>query len=215
MLLDGLPYRHFRDIHADVPWSFETWSAGGEERSAQNHYACMSLSDIARLDVGAHAARDANLWFWVTGPFLAKGAHVPIMRAWGFEPVAVGFVWLKLNASWHPRWLCYIEEAMWFMGLGHTTRQNAEYVILGRRGDPQRRSKAVRQIIAAPLREHSRKPDEVYQRIEQYSEGPYLDLFGRQSRKNWEVRGMEATKFDVNEGQRNWATGAEMVTDQS
>lgn len=194
-LLAGLPYRHFGVIHADVPWRFDAYSKAGEERSAQSHYGCMSLQDIARLNVEAHAAEDCHLFFWVTGPFLAVGAHIPIMRAWGFEPTAMAFVWVKLNQKWHPRWLTYIDDAMWFMGMGHTTRQNAEYVILGRKGDPKRLSKSVRQIICEPLREHSRKPDVVYRRIEQYGVGPYLDLFGRQGREGWTVRGNESDKF--------------------
>jgi N6-adenosine-specific RNA methylase IME4 len=35
-----------------------------------------------------------------------------------------------------------------------------------------------------PQREHSRKPDELYHRIECYvgGEGPFLELFARQSR---------------------------------
>lgn len=194
-LLTDLPYRHFTVIHADVPWAFQSYSEAGEERSAQTHYACMSLADIAKLDVGAHAAEDCHLFFWVTGPMLSIGAHIPIMRAWGFEPTAMAFVWVKLNGKWHRNWLTYIEDAMWFMGMGHTTRQNAEYVILGRRGDPARIARDVKQIICEPLREHSRKPDQVYQCIERYAEGPYLDLFGREQRAGWTVRGNECHKF--------------------
>lgn len=190
-----LPYRHFRVIHADVPWRFDSYSEAGEERSAQNHYGCLSLQNLARMNIAAHAAEDCHLFFWVTGPFLATGQHIPIMRSWGFEPTAMAFVWLKLNQDWHPQWPTYMEDAMFFMGLGHTTRQNAEYVILGRRGSPKRLAKDVRQIICAPLREHSRKPDVVYERIQRYAEGPYLDLFGRQGREGWTVWGNEASKF--------------------
>ena len=195
-LLAGLPYHHYAVGHADVPWQYLTYSENGLERSAESHYQCMSLRDIAMLDVGAHMRRDSYLFFWVTGPHLVIGSHIPIMRAWGFEPVAMAFVWVKLNRDWHPRWLGYMEDAMFFMGMGHTTRQNAEYVILGRRGDPpERLSKSIRQIILRPVREHSRKPDVVYDRIQQYANGPYLDLFGRQRRAGWEVRGNEADKF--------------------
>lgn len=56
-------------IHADIPWRFESYSEAGEERSAQRHYDCMSLRDMARLNVEAHAAEDCHLFFWVTGPF--------------------------------------------------------------------------------------------------------------------------------------------------
>jgi N6-adenosine-specific RNA methylase IME4 len=172
-------------------------TAAGEARAPERHYNTMSLRDIARLDVVSHAAEDSYLFFWVTGPFLAAGAHVPIMRGWGFEPVSLAFVWMKLNRDWHPRWLTYIESAMWFTGMWYTTRQNAEFVVLGRRGDPPPRlKKNIHQIICAPVREHSRKPDLVYERIEAYADGPYLELFGRQSRPGWTVLGDERDKFD-------------------
>lgn len=196
-LLAGLPCNHFAVAHADVPWAFKAYSDLGLERAPEAHYSTMSVMDIARFDVGAHMRRDSYLFFWVTGPHIAIGSHIPIMKSWGFEPVAIAFVWVKLNANWHPRWLGYVEDAMWFMGLGHTTRQNAEYVVLGRRGSPpERLSKSIHQIIAQPRREHSRKPDEVYKRIEQYADGPYLDLFGREQREKWTVRGNESDKFN-------------------
>ena len=185
-MLSHLPDRHFACIHADVPWQFAAWSKAGEQRSAQQHYSCMSFADISRLPVLRHAAPDCHLFFWVTGPMLVIGAQLRIMRAWGFEPTSMAFVWVKQNRK----------NPDPFMGLGHTTRQNAEYCLLGRRGSPERLSKSVRQIIMSPVREHSRKPDEVYSRIEKYCAGPRLDLFGRQSRAGWTVVGDEKEKFD-------------------
>ena len=196
MLLHGLRYRHFACIHADVPSQFDTWTEAGEVRSANSHYECMADHEIAHLPVLAYAARDCHLFYWTTGPLLAVGRHLPIMRAWGFEPVAIAFVWIKTLKSIHPQWVGYIDDAIFHMGLGHTTRQNAECCVLGRKGSPERLSKGVRQVIVSPLREHSRKPDEVYDRIETYCRGPRLDLFGRCSRDGWTVRGNEATKFD-------------------
>lgn len=55
--------------------------------------------------------------------------------------------------------------------------------------DPAR---AVRQVIEAPRREHSRKPDETFPRIEALYGGPYLELFARQQRAGWTVWGDEA-----------------------
>jgi hypothetical protein len=46
------------------------------------------------------------------------------------------------------------------VGLGLTTRKNAEFCLLGRRGNAHRNAKDVREIILSPVREHSRKPDE-------------------------------------------------------
>jgi N6-adenosine-specific RNA methylase IME4 len=68
---------------------------------------------------------------------------------------------------------------------------------LGRRGRPERLAKDVFEIILAPRREHSRKPDEVYRRIERYCAGPRLELFARESRPGWTAWGNETTRFDA------------------
>jgi N6-adenosine-specific RNA methylase IME4 len=81
------------------------------------------------------------------------------------------------------------------MGGGYGTRHNIEVCWLGRSGHPQRKSKAVRELIVAPVREHSRKPDEVYRRIEMLCDGPYLELFARQQWPGWSCVGDEAKKF--------------------
>lgn len=81
------------------------------------------------------------------------------------------------------------------MGGGYGTRKNAEICWLGRRGNPKRRSRDVRELIVAPRREHSRKPDEQYGRIERLCAGPYLELFARQQRPGWIALGDEVNKF--------------------
>jgi N6-adenosine-specific RNA methylase IME4 len=44
-------------------------------------------------------------------------------------------------------------------------------------------------------REHSRKPDEVYELIEQCSPGPYLELFARGEREGWEQWGNQVENY--------------------
>ena len=155
----------------------------------------MSLSEIAALSVAEYAAKDARLWFWITGPFLAAGAHIAIMRAWGFEPAAVAFVWVKPGEN-HFGFKRWVGQGLFPMGTGYTTRQNAEYVILGNRGAPRsRKSKQVRQILIEPAREHSRKPDQFYESVERYADGPYLELFARKKRPGWTCRGNEVGRF--------------------
>ena len=63
--------------------------------------------------------------------------------------------------------------------------------LLATKGKPKRISKSVRQLIHAPRREHSRKPDEVYDRIEQLLDGTYVELFARRERKGWDSWGNE------------------------
>jgi N6-adenosine-specific RNA methylase IME4 len=54
----------------------------------------------------------------------------------------------------------------------------------------------VKRLVIAPRREHSRKPDEIYDRIESLMEGPYLELFARRSRFGWQSVGDQAELFD-------------------
>ena len=72
---------------------------------------------------------------------------------------------------------------------GHTVRHQPEIVLLARRGNCRRRRKDVRELILALRREHSRKPDEFYRRVEAYSCGPYVDLFARERRPGWDAFG--------------------------
>ena len=46
-------------------------------------------------------------------------------------------------------------------------------------------------LLATRKREHSRKPDEIYDIIEACSPGPYLELFARFPRKAWAQWGNE------------------------
>jgi hypothetical protein len=90
----------------------------------------------------------------------------------------------------------FIQRSDLFMGGGLTTRKNCEFVILGKRGRPERLATDVREVILSRVREPSRKPDEAYSRIERYCTGPRLELFARESRANWTSWGDEAAKFD-------------------
>jgi N6-adenosine-specific RNA methylase IME4 len=56
-------------------------------------------------------------------------------------------------------------------------------------------SKAVRELVIAPRRQHSRKPDAVAEGIEQLVPGPHLELFARECRAGWIAWGDEVGKF--------------------
>jgi N6-adenosine-specific RNA methylase IME4 len=47
-------------------------------------------------------------------------------------------------------------------------------------------------LLASRKREHSRKPDQLYDIVESCSPGPYLELFARYPRSGWHVWGDEA-----------------------
>jgi N6-adenosine-specific RNA methylase IME4 len=93
------------------------------------------------------------------------------------------------------------EPAFWmtardfFTGMGYTTRKNAELCLLARRGSPKRLRKDIHELIIAPRREHSRKPAEARARIEQYAEGPCLEMFAREAAPGWMAWGNQTDKF--------------------
>lgn len=191
------PFAHLRNdyrvIAADPPWQFKSNSAAKPGRNAMRHYDCMSLDAINALPVADIAAPDAILFLWITGPFMAIGAHLPLMKAWGFKPSGMGFVWIKLNPKAASLFILQSDLAM---GGGFTTRKNAEFCLIGKRGRSVRQSASVHEVIIDPRRQHSRKPDEFYTRAQEYSRGPYLEMFARESRPGWDTWGNQATKFD-------------------
>lgn len=205
----GVPRAHSAAILADPPWHFRARTAlqmsnWTSRRDAERHYPVMGIEDIKAMPVRDLAAKDAHLFLWVTGPCLRHGFDV--MEAWGFRYSAVAFTWIKLKRSHNALQLRVLPtaEADLHVGLGLTTRKNAEFVLLGRRGNARRIAKDVREVILAPVREHSRKPDAVYERIQRYCDGPYLELFARAERPGWTCWGNEVGKFSQgHEGDTN------------
>jgi len=175
-------------IYADPPWQFYTWSAKGTGRSAVSHYRCADVEALAALPVGDFAAHDSVLLLWAPDPLLPRA--LDLIRAWGFEYKTVGFYWVKLNASAK-------HEADFFTGLGYWTRANPEQCLLATRGKPTRKAKDVRRLAVERRREHSRKPDCIRDRIERLVDGPYLELFARETKKGWDCWGDQVGLFDM------------------
>lgn len=178
-------------IYADPPWRFLAYSEKGEGRSAVAHYDCMNMDQLCGLPVADIAEDNCVLFLWTTDPFLAHG--MKLITAWGFKFKTVAFYWAKLkknavNSS--------LSEADFFTGLGYWTRANIEPCLLATRGHPKRLSKKVRRLIISPRREHSRKPDEIYERIQELVEGPYIELFARESHDGWDSWGDQQSLFD-------------------
>lgn len=189
-----LPRNHFGAILADPPWAYLVWSAKGTGRSAEQHYDTMAPEQIAALPVGECAADDCVLFLWATWPCLKQA--MALIESYGFTYKTCAFDWMKANNT-QPDF--FQEEVGAQIGLGHWTRSNTEPCLLATRGKPKRLNADVRQGIIAPRREHSRKPDGIHERIEWLVAGPYLELFGRQQRKNWTVWGNETDKFKAAE----------------
>lgn len=200
----AIPRQQYRVIYADPPWSFRTYSDNGKGRSPEQHYECMTPEDIQALPVAELGHPEGSaLCLWVTDPCLKEG--LACMEAWGFTYKTVLLTWAKLNKSWTPTvigssvaGLVTMDEYTpedFFTGMGYYTRKNPEMCLLGTRGVVQRLHRDVRQLIVAPRREHSRKPEQAYERLERLLPGPRIELFGRTAREGWDVWGNQTSHF--------------------
>jgi N6-adenosine-specific RNA methylase IME4 len=187
----ALPH-HYGAIYADPPWHFLTWSLKRAKRARHpsEHYDTMSLDAIKALSIDEVAAPDCSLFIWISWPMLRHGLEV--IDAWGFTYKTCAFAWIKAHAG---QLEMFHDEIPDQMGLGYWTRANSEVCLLATRGLPKRLDAGVRQAIIEPRREHSRKPDCVYSRIERLVAGPYLELFARSTRPGWISWGNEVGRF--------------------
>lgn len=192
----NLPAGPFACVLADPPWQFNSlWGgrpvkteAGYASRAVDAHYDTMSIDEICALPVADSCADDCVLFMWTCWPVLQKSFKV--LDAWGFTYKTCGFSWMKADP-----YRLFADDKTPFAGMGYWTRANTEPCLLATRGKPKRRAKDVRQGIIAPRREHSRKPDEIHGRIERLVDGPYLEMFARQTRPGWIVWGNQTDKF--------------------
>ena len=174
----------FAVILADPPWRFETYSEKGQGRSAERHYPTMADEDIQALPVGALAAEDCVLLLWATMPKLP--AAFAVMAAWGFVYKTCGFNWIKQKPK----------GGGLFAGQGFWTRSQSEFCIMAARGHPRVDLKSQTTVVHAPMRQHSRKPDEFYEMVESLCIGRRLDFFSREPREGWEQMGNDPDRFE-------------------
>ncbi len=163
----------YRTIVADPPWRYGSQSGTASRGHARNHYGTMTLDEIKALDVADMAAKDAHLWLWGVNQLLDEAFAV--CRAWGFKPLTVA-TWCKPGP-----------------GVGYYLRNNTEHVVLATRGKPMvPETKALASWFQWPSQRHSQKPDAFYDLVEQISPGPYLEMFSRRARFNWDTWGNES-----------------------
>lgn len=189
--LPPLPEGRFPVISLDPPWHFASRAPVANphiSRLPSKHYPTMDLEHIAALPIKQLATPDAFVFLWITGPLIAKGVHTKLFKAWGVRPSSLAFVWIKLWNDFDMDQLLTtpLLEHDLANGMGYTTRQNAEYVMLGRFGSPSRGRADIRQVIIAPRGKHSAKPDEYYRRVEFYAKTDRrLDMFAGAERPGW------------------------------
>jgi len=149
----------------------------------------MELKEILELPVGRFAAATSHLYLWVPNALLLEGLKV--MEAWGFT-YKTNLVWYKIRKDGGPDG----------RGVGFYFRNVTELVLFGVRGSMRTEQPGRRQVnlLATRKREHSRKPDEIYDIVESCSPGPYLELFARFPRDGWHQWGNEDVEENSSHG---------------
>ena len=179
----GRTIQKYQVIYADPPWDYQQCRLSG---SAKKHYPTMRIEELCALPVAEIADRDCALFLWAT--FLQLPEALRLIQAWGFMYKTVAFVWLKQNRK----------ALTWFYGLGFWTRSNAEICLLATKGHPKRQSAGIHQLVISPVERHSKKPDEVREKIvELMGDVPRIELFARQQTPGWDVWGNEVENSTV------------------
>lgn len=174
--------RRYGTILADPPWQFQNKTGKmAPEHRRLSRYNTMTLDDIKALPIARLGNDPCHLYLWVPNALLLEGLQV--MEAWGFT-YKTNLVWYKTRKDGGPDG----------RGVGFYFRNVTELVLFGVRGRNARTLDAGRRqvnLLATRKREHSRKPDELYDIVEQCSRGPYLELFARHGRPGWDQWGNE------------------------
>jgi N6-adenosine-specific RNA methylase IME4 len=174
-------FESFGTILADPPWRFMNRSGKmAPEHRRLLRYQTMALDEIVEMPVQKLALPQSHLYLWVPNALLAEG--LAVMRHWGFT-YKTNLVWYKTRKDGGPDG----------RGVGFYFRNVTELVLFGTRGSLRTGDAGRRRvnIMVSRKREHSRKPDEIYDIIESCSPGPYLELFARHEREGWTQWGNE------------------------
>jgi len=148
----------------------------------ERHYGTLTVAQIAALPVAEHAADDAMLFLWVVNSQLPR--CLSVVEAWGFDYRGL-ITWAKTGKPGGAL------DGRPNFGMGYWVRGATEHMVIGVRGKPKPQSRCEVSWFAAPVGEHSVKPDEAYALVERLSSGPRLELFARRRRPGWEAWGNE------------------------
>ena len=191
-------------IYIDPPWYYNSRESLGERKNktkfwwwAMKHYPLMRDKELLDFKEKIDQISNENciMFMWAAMPRLDFA--IDLMKYWGFSYKTVWFTWVKTNKDWSYR------VNPWYY-----TASNVELCIIWIKGKNNWLFKPaksmINQIIAEPLREHSRKPDIVREYIEEmYPDKNRIEVFARTTSDNWNIYWNEIDKFQKNIWQNN------------
>ena len=153
------------------------------------HYKGMTNQEILdfKSEIDKVSGENSILLQWTTFP--ALDFSIEAMKHFGYTYKTEAFVWIKISKTGTP-----LVKPGYYFGSG------PEVCLLGIKGGGKNMFKPAKQLLGAtimePPREHSRKPEQSYERIEQaYPHLDKIEFFSRQTRENWVSFGDQVGKF--------------------
>ncbi|KKN00938.1 hypothetical protein LCGC14_1132680 [marine sediment metagenome] len=178
--------KKYQIIYADPPWEYKDKHNGNDNKKyniINPTYPVMTQGDICNLGINlrSYTANNCILFMWAVFPQLKEALEV--IKAWGFEYKTLGFNWVKTR-----------NNGGYYFGIGHYTKSSSEICLIGMRGKLSeiKVSDKVHNLVVSPLRGHSRKPDEIRDKIVEFcGDKPRIELFARQKVEGWDSWGNE------------------------
>lgn len=183
-----LPDRRYDVILADPPWSY--YGQQGKWGAAAKFYETAADEAIVRLPIPDLLSDRGVLFLWATSPRL--DVAMACLSAWQLHFRGVAFVWVKARKDGGPIGAQGVRPSI--------VKPTAEYVLAASRVAKGRplplADEGVPNVILAPKRAHSQKPEAVRDNIDRlYPEAAKLELFARSERPGWDAWGNEVGKF--------------------
>ena len=168
----------YKTLVVDPPWNQGKTGKRSvrPNQGTKLNYKTMTLKEIKNFPIDDYADEQCHMYLWTTNRFLRDAFDV--LKEWGFK-FHVVLVWRK------PTGVCPF--SFQFVN---------EYVLFGYRGKFKINKMGTQTTFDASVREHSRKPDILYEIAEKCSDAPRIDMFSREKRLGWDQFGDEVEFYD-------------------
>ena len=166
-------------IYADPAWQYDSGRSLAKtsllDGVSNKHYGTMKIDDLKKLPIDKITSENVLCFMWLVSPMLDDG--IDLMKKWGFKYSTIAFIWHKQRTN-----------------PGYYTMSECEICVVGKKGKipTPRGSRNQRQFLSELRTKHSKKPDEIRNRIERmFPDQNKVELFARENHEGWDAWGNE------------------------
>lgn len=183
--------KKYQTILLDPPWEYTQKFSGGSKKCNPGKsascfkYPTLSLEKLKEIKLLEFSNVNSHYYIWTTNNLFSR--TLSLIEDWGLQYRQI-LVWVKLNKN----------NKQPVFGMGKYFRNSCEFLIFcTRKGIVSlTNTKNMRSVFFAERRRHFEKPQIQYEIIEKQSNEPYLEMFARNKKENWDVWGDEV-KSDI------------------